>query len=139
MTTGLFLQISLAVFCALLFIWLMTRLYKEAMEKPSSLMGGILLGVACCMISFSLVSYLVVRTTLFDWTLRQDAELVRTLRLYIFTALIYLLAYILSKSASELFRKRLPPKVVQTATLFVTTFFVLWSMADDVLKALGKN
>lgn len=136
MTTGLFLQISLAGFCAVFFLWLIAKLWKESREKPSSLVASLLLGTACCMVSFSVVSYLVIRTTIFDWTLQQDAEIIRALRLYVFTGLIYLLAYTLSIPASEMFKNRLPPKILRFATLFVVTLFVLWSMADDVIKAL---
>ena len=136
MTTGLFLHISLAVFCVVLFLWLAVKLWKESREKPFSLLASLPLGAACCMIAFSVVSYLVIRTTLFDWTLQQDAESIRALRLYLFTGLVYLLAYTFSVPASDLFKNRVSPRALRTATLFVVTLFVLWSMAGDVIRAL---
>jgi hypothetical protein len=138
MTTGMFLHISLAGFCAILFLWLLARFWREIREKPANIIGCLLLGAACCTVAFSVMSYLVIRTTIFDWTMQQDTEIIRALRLYIFTGLIYLLAFAFSIPASEMFKKRLPPKAIQAATLLEATLFVLWNMVGDLIKVIGK-
>ena len=140
MTAGALLYQALGLFCAVFLLWLAMRLSRELKDKGAvNILLCLFMGAVCCMLALSAVSYLATRTIVFDWTLQGDPDMGKALRLYIFTALLYLLAIILAMPARDIFKKRLPARAMPLSAMFMVTLLALGNMISEWLNAAKSH
>ena len=137
MSAGFLFYQGLGAFCAVFLVWLTFRLLREMRGKGgANLIICLLMGALCCLLASSVVSYLAMRTIIFDWTLQAGPAAARVLRLYLFTALMYLLAFILSMPTRDLFKRRMPPKAMPLSAMLMVTLLALATMVSEWTGAL---
>ena len=125
----------LGAFCLGLLFWLTVRIWREMrVVGPAASAISLFVGLLCCILAYTAVSYLVIRTTLFDWLASADLETAQILRFYAFTALLYFVAFVLSFPAVDVLKKRFPTKIIPLASMLLMTLSVLATLALDQIN-----